>query len=115
MPLADNFISMAIEQYRHALRVLQDDVDAKNWEHLVVAQVSLEAATEKMKTAFDKQPITAEIIEDLEQLSLQHRRTMRQLHQHMNMVKENLDYVDNTLNKVDHMAEFVAEGFKFPS
>jgi len=113
--MQDDVISMAIYKYRHALRMLQDDMDAKKWQYLEAGKLLLQSASEQLESALNKVDVTTEVADDLTLLSLQHRRVMRQLHQHMNRVKENIDYVDRSLSKTSYMAEFVAADFTFPS
>jgi len=113
--MQDDVIGMAIYKYRHALHMLQDDMDAKKWQYLEAGQLLLQSAAEQLEAALNNVDVTTEVADDLKLLSLQHRRVMRQLHQHMNRVKENIDYVDRSLSKTSYMAEFVAADFTFPS
>lgn len=106
--LMQDDLNMAVQGYRHALKMLQKNIDAKKWQHLSKSQALLEHASDILRTHLAQDVVLPNIQSDLKQLSLQHRRVMRQLNQHMLMVKEELGYVEKGLNKVHYMSEFAA-------
>lgn len=109
--MQDN-INMAIQQYRHALDALQYDIDSKKWEHLTVSRQLLEQSSVQLRTALGDRALTQEKQADLQLLSLQHRRVMRQLNQHMQSVHEGLQCVEKGLNKVRNMSKAVENNFQ---
>jgi len=108
-------LNMAIQTYRHALDMLQKNIDTKKWQHLPKSQVLLEHALDILRTHLAQDVVLPNIENDLKKLSSQHRRVMRQLNQHMMMVKEELQYVEKGLNKVHYMSEFVADNLQASS
>ncbi|MDQ6967909.1 MAG: hypothetical protein Q9M14_04425 [Mariprofundaceae bacterium] len=104
--MQDN-LDMAIQAYRHALDTLKSDIDCKKWQNLVNSRGLLEQASDVLQVHLAESSAKPEIQNDLKQLSLQHRRVMRQLSQHMQRVQEDLQCVEKALNKADYMSEFV--------
>ncbi len=112
--MQDN-LRMAIQTYRHALDTLQENIESKNWEHLLKSQSLLEQASDTLRSHLGQGIMEQVIQDDLVQLSLQHRRVMRQLNQHMQRVKEDLQCVEKGLSKAHYMAEFVDNNLRLPS
>ena len=108
-------LNMAVQRYRHALDTLQGDMDTKKWGHLLVSRQLLDKATIQLKANLERASFTQKIQEELQYLSVQHRRVTRQLHQHMNKLEEDLQYVEKGLNKIRYMSDFVTNDLKFAS
>jgi len=109
--MQDN-INMAIQQYRHALDALRDDIAAKKWERLMMSRQLLEQSSVQLQAALGDSVLTQERQVDLQLLSLLHRRVIRQLNQHMQSVNEGLQCVEKGLNKVRNMSKAVENNFQ---
>ena len=100
-------LNMAIQMYRQALDMLQANIESKKWASLSKNQALLEQASDVLRSHLEQGVVEQHIQNDLMQLSLQHRRVMRQLNQHMQRVQEDLQCVEKGLNKAHYMSEFV--------
>jgi len=100
-------LNMAIQGYRRALAQLQDIVESKKWKKLPKSQALFDQASDTLRSHLGQGVVEQHIQNDLMQLSLQHRRVMRQLNQHMQRVQEDLQCVEKGLNKAHYMSEFV--------
>ncbi|PCI43075.1 MAG: hypothetical protein COB41_08030 [Proteobacteria bacterium] len=112
--MQDN-LNMAIQTYRHALDMLQKNIESKKWDALPKSQALLDQASDTLRSHLGQGIVEPVIQDDLMQLSLQHRRVMRQLNQHMQRVNEDLQYVEKGLNKARYMTEFVENDLQIPS
>ena len=108
-------LNMAIQMYRHALTHLQEKIESKKWEKLPKSQALLDQASDTLRSHLGQGVVERHTQNDLMQLSLQHRRVMRQLNQHMQRVQENLQYVEKGLNKVRDMSEFAVNNLQTSS
>lgn len=104
--MQDN-LNMAIQTYRHALDMLQKTIESKKWVKLVKGKDLLDQASETLKVQLGQGVVEQYTQNDLMQLSMQHRRVMRQLNQQMDRMQEDLQCVEKGLNKAHYMSEFV--------
>jgi len=99
-------LNMAIQTYRHALDMLQKTIESKKWANLVKGKALLDQASDVLKVQLGQGVMEQYTQNDLTQLSMQHRRVMRQLNQQMDRMQEDLKCVEKGLNKAHYMSEF---------
>lgn len=101
-------VEQAVFGYRGALESIKYDIDAKNWLHLEDSRNLLEKATEALRLGLQDYVMDTVLQEKLTQLSLQHRRIMRQLNEQMQRTQEDLESLNQGLKQVQKFPALAA-------
>ncbi|MDX8397416.1 MAG: hypothetical protein R8K49_03755 [Mariprofundaceae bacterium] len=106
-PTDSSEVSMAIQQYRHALSCLKKDVDHKNWQHIPSSEQLLFEASKLLKLHLPVEKGESLILE-LSQLSLMQRRITRQLNEQMKLLSEDLSYLDKGIKQLNQFSSTIS-------
>jgi len=101
-------VDEAIHDYRLALSSIKCDVDGKKWLHLQRDSVELIEATAALRTRLEGRHLAVYEQEELQQLSIWHRRVVRQMQQQMLHVSEDLQSVEKGLRQVQFVSSHMS-------
>ncbi len=89
-----------LDAYERELETLRRMVFHRQWADLEVQVSALEKVKGQLQEALQAQGMDDETRLGLEQLSIKHRRIMRQLSEHMRQTQEDLEQVDAGLRHI---------------
>jgi len=89
-----------ISAYQIALNGIRAVVAQRKWDDLEKKTDRLDDAREKLRDYLNHHGMDGELQHALVQLSIQHRRVMRQLHEQMQLTSEDLSSVDSGLRHI---------------
>jgi len=98
-------VDKAIHDYRLALAAIKCDIDGKKWQHLQLNSGLLIAATDCLRTKLEGCHLAVYEQQELQQLSIWHRRVVRQMQQQMLDVHEDLQSVEKGMRQVQYVAD----------
>jgi len=101
-------VDEAIHDYRLALASIKCDVDGKKWQHLQHNSLEFIEATAALRARVEGRHLAAYEQEELQQLSIWHRRVVRQIQQQMLHVSEDLQSVEKGLRQVQYVANHMS-------
>jgi len=89
-----------VSAYQIALNGIRAVVAQRKWDDLEKNTDLLHEAREKLRDYLNHHDMDGEVQRELVQLSIQHRRVMRQLHEQMQLISEDLSSVDSGLRHI---------------
>lgn len=98
---------MKILAYQEALACVQKVVSQRQWDDLEDKTQQLNMAKDALKHALSLDDIDSDVKHRLEQLSIKHRRVMRQLSEQMQQTEDDLKQVNEGLRHIHRSQEFI--------